>query len=159
MSQIEYPKNLSDHFSFLEMTRTDNRKFLDKNREPSEELLKSGISLCNDILEPIRIHFGKALIIHSGYRCPELNKAIGGSKFSQHMKFEAADFHVSGVTLEEVFNWIWKESNLKWGQLILEGWSVGNPTWIHISLGAPWRDEKKCQQVLTFEAGKYKSLQ
>jgi hypothetical protein len=156
---IVYPKNLSKHFTFMEMTRTDHRKYLDDNRKPSEDVLQSGISLCETILEPIRVHFNKPVVIHSGYRGPELNKAIGGSKFSQHMKFEAADFHVSGVDLEEVFNWIWKESDIKWGQLILEGWSVGSPSWIHISLGSPWRDEKKCQQVLTFEAGKYTRLQ
>ena len=74
------------------------------------------------------------------------------------MRFEAADFHVKGVELTDVFNWIWKESGLNWGQLILEGWEVRKPTWIHISLGAPYRPKKTSQQVLKFEAGKYTSL-
>jgi len=157
--KIDYPEKMSDHFSFLEMTRTDHRKYLEDNRKPSQTELDAGIVLCETILEPIRDHFGKPVIIHSGYRCGKLNKAIGGSKSSQHMKFQAADFHVSGVKLEDVFNWIWKESDLEWGQLILEGWAIGHPTWIHVSLGQPFRKKERCGQVLTFEAGKYTRLQ
>lgn len=149
---------LSPHFSFFEMTRTMNRDLLDKNREVPEELLMNGYALAACLLEPIRVHYDKPLIIHSGYRSPALNEAIGGSKSSQHMLFQAADFHVSGVDLEDVFNWIWKQSNLHWGQLILEGWSVGKPTWIHLSLGKPYWTGKP-MQVLTFEAGKYTRLQ
>jgi zinc D-Ala-D-Ala carboxypeptidase len=153
------PQYFSPHFSFLEMTRTDNRKFLEKNRQVPEELLASGKALCETILEPIREHFGKPLIVHSGYRCPELNSAIGGSKASQHKLFEACDFHVSGVDMTETWEWI--ADNLagegRVGQAILEGWSAGQPGWIHISLGTPWRDIKKCGQIMTFHqvSGKY----
>jgi zinc D-Ala-D-Ala carboxypeptidase len=150
---------LSPHFSFYEMTTTNHRTYLDENRNPPQDTLSNGYALCASLLEPIRVHFGKPVIIHSGYRCPGLNGAIGGSKSSQHMTFQAADFHVNGVDLRKVFEWIWKESDLRWGQLILEGWSVGAPTWIHISLGEPWRDADKSRQVLTFEAGKYTRLQ
>jgi len=148
---------LSKYFTLAEMCRTTHRKHQAGN-VPHDHLLQAGRDLCATILDPIRGHFGKPLIVHSGYRSGALNTAIGGSKSSQHCKFEAADFHVSGVDLRKVFDWIRLESGIKFGQLILEGWSVGQPTWIHVSLGAPYRPESKCGQVLIFEAGEYKRV-
>lgn len=49
------------------------------------------------ILQKIREHFGKALIITSGYRTPAHNKASGGAAYSQHLYGRAADFKVAGV--------------------------------------------------------------
>lgn len=149
---MSYPQYLSPHFSFSEMTRTDNRRFLEKNRQPPIELIPAGIALCTTLLEPIREHFKAPLIVHSAYRCPELNTAIKGSPTSQHRLLEACDFHLHGVDMTETWEWIWKESGLKFGQLLLEGFSQSypHPGWIHISLGAPFRDSKKCGQVMTY---------
>src|SRR3982751_6205195 len=129
---------MSPNFSFVEMTSTEHRKYLDLNRQVSASLLEAGLALCATLLEPVRAQFGQ-VVIHSGYRCGQLNRAVGGSPSSQHMKFQAADFHVIGHDLKEVWTWIWKESGLPFGQLILEGWGHGQPGWIHLSLGAPWR--------------------
>jgi uncharacterized protein YcbK (DUF882 family) len=150
-------KQLSTHFSLFELTRTENRRYLDQNRLSAmfPQLLEKASILCNTLLEPIRVHYGSPLIIHSGYRCLTLNKAIGGSKTSQHCLFEATDFHIVNIPLQTVFDWIRKESGLKFGQLILEGWSGGYPSWIHISLGEPFRQKEKCQQVMTFDGKKY----
>jgi zinc D-Ala-D-Ala carboxypeptidase len=152
---IPYPERLSPHFSFAEMTRTDNRRFLDENRQPPAHLLPAGVALCETLLEPIRAHFGQPVVIHSGYRCPALNHAIGGALSSQHLKFEAADFHVSGVALVDVWTWVWRHSGLPFGQLILEGWGGGRPGWIHLSLGEGYRDEDRCLEVLTMSGGRY----
>lgn len=158
---MSYPQYLSPHFSFQEMTRTDNRRFLDKNRQPPPEHLAAGEALCATLLEPIRAHFGKPLIVHSAYRCPELNTAIKGSPTSQHKLFQACDFHIHGVDMTETWEWI-AESGLPFGQLILEGFSVSHPYpgWIHISLGAPWRDPKRCGEVMTYQqsTGKYTTV-
>lgn len=145
---------LSPHFSFFEMTQTTHRKYLDKNREVFKDTLKlaKGAALCSMALEPIREHFASPVIINSGYRCKELNTAIGGSKTSQHLEFEAADFYVVGHKLEDVFEWIHTDSGIRFGQVILEGISSGKPTWIHLSLGAPWRAQEKCGQVYTWNA-------
>lgn len=43
-------------------------------------------------LERTRAYLGKPMIISSGYRCPELNRLVGGSDRSQHMVAQAADF-------------------------------------------------------------------
>jgi len=145
---------LSPNFTFFEMTTTNHRTYLDKNRAVvnDKDLLSAGYAVCSTSLEPIRLQFGVPVIINSGYRCYDLNKAIGGSKTSQHQLFQAADFYVAGVDLLEVFEWIWKESYLRWGQLILEGISQGNPTWIHISLSEPWYH--KSQEVKTWSASR-----
>ena len=54
------------------------------------------------ILESIREHFGKPVIINSGYRTPEWNTKIGGAKNSYHMKGMAADIVVKGVSSKQV---------------------------------------------------------
>lgn len=149
--------NLSPHFTFEELTETAQTALQEANRVEARQYLSTLQALSTGLLEPIRMHFGKPVHIHSGFRGPALNKAIGGSKTSQHMKGEAADFHVEDHSLQEVFDWIKKESGLKFGQLILEGRSAGKPTWIHISLGEPWRPREVSRQTLVFDGTSYKS--
>ena len=149
-------KQISDHFSLFELTITEHRKHLDQNRLSAiaPELYKKGVVLCETLLEPIRNYFGKPLIVHSGYRCPALNKAIRGSKTSQHILFEACDFHIVGVDLNDVFKAIRfkMKPTLEWGQFILEGYSCGHPSWLHISLRGN-RPLNKCQEVKISEDG------
>jgi len=149
--------DITSHFTLAEMTRTNHRSLAEANRTNAEAHLQPLTLVCT-MLERIRAHFGRAVIIHSGYRSSALNAEIGGSRTSQHVKGEAADFHVSGVDLREVFDWIRNESGLEWGQLILEGNVKGMPSWIHMSLGHPWRPLAKSQQVLVMDAGKWTRL-
>lgn len=53
-------------------------------------------------LQKIRDHFGKAVTITSGYRCPTHNKAVGGATNSYHVQGMAADIIVKGVSPAEV---------------------------------------------------------
>ena len=55
-----------------------------------------------DILQEIRNHFGKAVIINSGFRCKAHNKAVGGASKSKHLSGCAADIRVSDVEPSEV---------------------------------------------------------
>ncbi|MFA4871347.1 MAG: D-Ala-D-Ala carboxypeptidase family metallohydrolase [Pedobacter sp.] len=142
-------KKMSYHFLLSEMTRTENRKFLEANRVVPEDLYQNGVALCNKLLEPIRIHFGRPLIVHSAYRGIALNKAIGGSKTSQHCKFEACDFHIVGVPLKEIFDWIRKDSGLRFSQVIME---MGS--WIHIALPTL----KVNMQVLNWNGKQYTKI-
>ena len=59
-----------------------------------------------EILEEIREHYGKPLIINSGYRCEAHNAKIGGAKNSQHVKGSAADFVVKDVLTCEVYDYV-----------------------------------------------------
>lgn len=54
------------------------------------------------ILEKIRTHFGKPVIINSGYRTVAKNKSVGGATHSQHLYGMAADIHISGVTPKQI---------------------------------------------------------
>lgn len=144
---------LSDNFTFGEMTRTGQTALQEKNRQEAEAVLPALEALCKTLLQPVRNHFG-VVKVHSCFRGPAVNAAVGGSKTSQHMVGQAVDFSVPGKTLEEVFAWIVKESGLKWGQAILEGKEPGKPTWIHLSLGEPFRKANN-QQALTFDGKSY----
>lgn len=140
--------HLTDHFTLAELTAT--RTGL-PNTPGDAEVAK--LVRVAEMLEVIRAHFGRPIAVHSGYRSPRVNAAIGGSKTSQHMRAEAADFHVDGVPLVEVFDWIRLHSGMKWSQMILEGASPAHPTWIHIGLPDYWKGEQ--QQVLRFDGTRY----
>lgn len=140
---------LSPHFSFLELTITSHRALLEQNRHEALLVRPQLQELCTTLLEPVRAHFGKPVIVHSGFRCKALNTAIKGSKTSQHMLGQAADFHVAGLELEPVWTWI-AQSGLPFGQCILEG-AGKTPAWIHLSLGQPYRSVAKCGEVLRID--------
>ncbi len=83
--------NLSKHFTLDELTKsaTAQRKNIDNT--PNEQELENLQALVDNILEPLRVHYGRPIIITSGYRCEKLNKAVGGSSTSQHRFGQAAD--------------------------------------------------------------------
>lgn len=146
-------EKLSNNFTFGELTNTKERDLLDQNRREAVAHLDAGRAIAA-MLQVVRDHYGKPLNVHSGYRCRALNSRIGGSPSSQHMLFQAADFHVEGVTLQAVFDWIRKESGLAYGQVILEGRTPGKPSWVHLSLGEPWRTQGT-REAMIFDGKRY----
>lgn len=59
-----------------------------------------------DILEAIRVHFGRPVTITSGYRTVSYNASLkNSSKKSQHCNGLAADIQVEGHTPLEVYNY------------------------------------------------------
>jgi hypothetical protein len=139
--------NLSPHFTLAELTGSDAT-----NRTEAEPYLASLTALCATLLEPVRAQFGP-VAVHSGFRGPTENARVKGSKTSQHLRGEAADFHCPGAKLEDVMRWIVHDSGLHYGQVILEG-RHGPPTWIHLSLGQPYRVGSSCMQALVTTDGK-----
>ena len=101
------------------------------------------------IFEPLRAWYGKPIGISSFYRSPELNKAIGGSKTSQHMKGQAididADIFNNGTSNREIYLWIIK--NLDFDQLIWEYGDDQNPAWVHVSYVSRSRNRKQILQI------------
>lgn len=141
---------ITPHFSLAETFHTDQTAFVQQNEQEALKHMSSLTELCK-LMEQVRSLLGDHPInVHSMFRSVELNAHINGSATSQHCKGEACDFDVSGLTLQEAFDKL-RHSNLKWGQLLLEGHSTAGYGWLHISLGAPHRDIAKCQQVATVQ--------
>lgn len=123
---------LSRNFSLQELTKSDTaiRKSIDNT--PSNEVLSNLTTLCDMVLQKVRNSHG-VVTITSGYRSPELNRAIGGSTTSDHCKGCAADFEVPGLDNKQLAKWI--IDNLTFKQLILEFYEDGQPNsgWVHCS--------------------------
>ena len=124
--------NLSRNFTLSELTKSDTAIRKGINNNPNAEQIEKLKALCENILHPLRDHFGRVKIT-SGYRSVELCAAIGSSARSQHAKAEAADFECPGVDNAELADWIHRE--LPYDQLILEFYTPGEPNsgWIHCS--------------------------
>jgi len=124
--------NLSRNFTLLELIKSDTAVRKGINNNPNAGQIEKLKALCENILQPVRDHFGRVQVT-SGFRSVELCIAIGSSANSQHAKAEAADFEVLGVDNAEVADWIHKY--LETDQLILEFYTPGEPNsgWIHAS--------------------------
>ena len=162
---IEHDKQLSPHFTLFDLTKTDHTDLLAENRHVThdEELKLTELA---GLLETCQTLLGFDLDVHSGRRYLELNKRVGGSDRSQHMKCEAADFSPAGPDTEESVVNAWQKlataaraGKLKFGQLIVEnaasGREGGRKFWVHISLGAPYRDKARCGEILSMKDGKF----
>ena len=103
--------------------------------EPNSQHLTNLKAVATNIFQPCRDYFGKPLAVTSGYRSPELNDLIGGSKRSQHSKGEALDLDAQvygGLTNRELFMYI--KDHLEFDQLIGEfPDDVGEFAWVHCS--------------------------
>ena len=117
---------LSKNFTLTEMTVSQTAARQGIANDPPEAAIAALRQLCTEVLEPVRQHFDRPVIVSSGYRSPELNRAIGGSGSSQHCKGEAADFTVPGVSVLDLARWMHR--NLDYDQLIYE---FGR--WVHVS--------------------------
>lgn len=122
-------KQLTDNFSLEELTRsvTAGNKGIDNNPEPVH--VANLRALAKSVLQPARDHINAPVQVNSGYRSRKLNKAIGGSKKSQHCRGEAADIscHDNAV----LFNFIRNET--VFDQLIWEFGTDQEPAWVHVS--------------------------
>lgn len=148
--------DVSKHFSWAELTRTGSTELQQINRQEAEQYRAALTALATTILEPIRAKFGP-LKVNSAFRGASVNAKVGGSKTSQHLRGEAADIVAPSVTVEELHRWIVTESGLPYGQCILERTAPARPfSWVHVSLGEPWRKDTLCRQALVYDgAGHY----
>lgn len=125
---------LSPHFSLTEFTKsaTASRLGIDNSAPPFA--VENMRRLAVRVLEPVRAQFKIPFSPSSGFRGEQLNKAIGGARYSQHLMGEAVDFEVPGVPNIDVARWV--RDNLSFDQLILEFWEPHSPGagWVHCSL-------------------------
>lgn len=137
--------NLTTNFSLAEMTRSDTALRLDLPNTPSQEQITNMQELAFNVLQKVRDHFAKGVKVNSGFRHPNVNAKVGGSKTSDHCKGMAADIEIPGVANADLAQWI--VDNCNFCQVILEFYTIGIPDsgWVHVSYNPA--DNKK--QVLT----------
>lgn len=83
---------ISENFSYSEFEASDTAQRLGIINAITDFGVRDSIkALVLEVLQPLRDAWDKPLHINSGYRCPELNKIVGGTATSQHLKGEAAD--------------------------------------------------------------------
>jgi len=133
---------LSENFTMAEFIKSDTANRLGIDNTPEGEHLEAAKALFENVVQKVRDHFGPT-VINSGYRCPELNEAVRGSKTSQHCHGEAADIEVPGVANGDLAQWI--VDNLDFDQVILEFYTPGQPSsgWVHVSYKADGTNRKK----------------
>jgi zinc D-Ala-D-Ala carboxypeptidase len=137
--------NLTKNFTLEEMIKSETALRHGMDNTPGENEIGNLKVLCEKVLQPVRDHFGKGVKVNSGFRHPDVNQKVGGSRTSDHTRGQACDIEIPGVPNAELAEWI--RDNLEYRQLILEFYTPGVPDsgWVHVSYVA--EDNKK--EVLT----------
>lgn len=116
---------ISENFSyeeFEESVKAEENKI--DNSIPNPEVKEHIKALVLNVLQPLRDAWGKPLVLNSGYRCPALNKIVGGRPTSQHLKGEAADVRTGSPYQLACLA---RDLRLPYDQMILY------PTFVHFS--------------------------
>ena len=124
---------LTKNFSLHELTKSETAARHDMENNPGPAEIACLTELAGKVLQPIRDHFAKGVHINSGFRHPDVNAKVGGSRTSDHTRGMAADLEIPGVPNAALAEWI--KNNLEFTQLILEFYTPGIPDsgWVHVS--------------------------
>ena len=135
---------LSRNFTLTEMVKSETALRRGIDNTPSDTVIVNLAGLTDKVLQPIRDYYNKPVKINSGYRSPEVNSLVGGSRTSDHCKGFAADIEIAGVSNPDLAKWIL--DNLKFTQVILEFYTQGVPDsgWVHVSYNP---SNLKCQAL------------
>ena len=125
---------LSEHFRLSEFTQSATARRLGIKNEVSSQQLSNLVLLCRYVLEPLRRRFGKLIYVNSGYRCQELNRAVGGAVKSYHLYGRAADIRAAKIEDNETLFRLIKELRLPVHELLREQVIKGKPTWVHVAI-------------------------
>lgn len=121
------------YFTIKELCKSSTADKLGIDNSPSKEIEKNLISLIDNCLDIIRESFGEPIKVNSGYRCPELNTAVKGSKTSAHVKGMAADLDSKdNKKLWDTIIELNKRGIIEFRQLIWEKGNDQSPAWVHI---------------------------
>lgn len=124
------------YFSIAELCRSNTAVRLGIDNSPSELIRTNLEALVEHVLDPLRSKWGAPIIVTSGYRCPALNKAVGGATSSQHMNGMAADIHTLSDSRADNMRLLrlLLNSGIVVDQVISENIDAqGRPDWIHVS--------------------------
>ena len=137
-------ENISKHISYREGIRSTTADRLGIDNKPGQVELVNMEVIAERIFEPLREWVGGPIRINSFYRSPKLNKAIGGSKRSQHIEGRAMDIDdtYGHKTNAEMFIFI--KQNLDFDQMIWEFGTDDNPNWVHVSYVSEDSNRNRC---------------
>lgn len=137
---------LGNYFWLSEMTRSQTALRRGIDNTPNNEEIENLKNLVYYVLDPVRDFFRLPVTVNSGFRCQDLNKALGSKTTSQHTQGKAADIEIPTVSNLDLAKWI--SDNMDFDQLILEFHTVGDPRsgWVHVSWDSK---ENNRRQVLT----------
>lgn len=132
---------MARYFTLGELCRSDTALAKGIANTPTDNAIIGRLNLLmEDCLDKVREMWGKSIGVNSGYRSPELNRAVGGAKNSQHMRGEAADITAGCKAYNKrLFDMICA-SDIPFDQLIDES----GYKWLHIS----YCDKGNRRQVL-----------
>ena len=142
---------ITNNFSLKELISSDTAKRENISNMPGSREMSNLVSLCNNVLQPLREFMGRPIKINSGYRSPKLNTKIGGSRTSSHMKGEASDIECQDDRLNiKMFKYILE--NLEFDQCIIYKSVYGRPRFVHVSYS---KTENRNQALLKRDGGGY----
>ena len=146
---------ISKHISYREGVYSITATRLGIDNTPNDEQLDNMELVAEEVFEPLRAYVNGPIKINSFFRCPELNKAIGGSSKSQHCKGQAIDIDdtFGKATNAEMYHFIKK--CLDFDQIIWEFGDDDNPDWIHVSYVSKEENRNRCLKAYK-ESGKTK---
>lgn len=130
---MDLNQKLSANFTLSEMVKSETAERRGLNNTPGAAEVANLRLLAEKVLQPVREQYKRGVKVNSGFRHPDVNAAVGGSRTSDHTKGMAADIEIPGVANADLAEWIQK--NLKFTQLILEFYTPGVPDsgWVHVS--------------------------
>lgn len=145
---------LSKNFNLSELTKSVLAEANNITNNPTDDVILNLTILVNRVLQPIRNHYNKPVIITSGYRSPKLNQLVKGSNTSDHCYGKAADIHIQNIDNFELATWI--KDNLKYKQVILEFYNKQkNSGWVHVSYDS---SNLKYQALTSLKTNKGKTI-
>ena len=146
--------NLTPHFTLAEMIASDTAAMAGLDNTPDSEEVDALTDTC-EVLELIRDRCGgNPVMVSSGYRCPDLNAAVGGASNSAHLYGLAADITIPafGSPLDICRAIEPHLADFGIDQLIYE------MTWVHIGLPIPPSTTPRCQCLTINSGGTYNGI-
>ena len=149
--------NLSEHFTFEELTHTDHRE-LDNTPTSAEKCIIDGkettvdavanLTRLANFLEELKVVLGgKPIMVNSAFRSEAVNTAVGSKNTSDHRRGCAADIRVPGMTPDQVVRAI-IGSNLAYAQVIREF-----DRWTHVAIPTHEGDAPKKSKLIIDKQG------
>ena len=125
------------HFTIEELCASQTAKAKGISNTPNMQQMINLVYLTAYVLEPLRVAMGEPIKIGSGFRCLQLNKAVGGATNSQHMKGQAADLCIDGDIKKGKKWFAYIRDHLPFDQLIWEKNPKTGNYWVHVSFIYP----------------------